>query len=136
MKKLLYACTLLVVMVFPLFAEIAPEEYRNMQLRAEDHVIIAVRRVSLRRPLFSSSTNVTVKAEVIEVFKSNSNLSIGDQITIAYTHTRLRKGAAGPRSIPILKKGTETTAFIAFDVEHNHYIPVARGASFEHLIRL
>ena len=120
----------------PLFAEIAPEEYRNMQLSAEDHVIIAVRKVSLRRPLFSSTINVTVKAEVLEVFKSKSNLSIGDQITITYAHTKLRKGAAGPRPIPILKKGTETTAFIAFDVQQNHYVPVARGASFEHLIRL
>ena len=60
------------------------------------------------------------------------NLSAGDRITIVYEHYRPPKqGWAGPRSIPILKRGETTFAFIAFDFEEKAYVPAAKGASFE-----
>ena len=80
-------------------------------------------------------TKVKANAEVLLVTRSNSNLAVGDRITIKYTHNKTRKHWAGPRPIPILRKKAETDAFLAFDAEQNCYVPSARGASFEPLIR-
>lgn len=118
-----------------LAAEIAPSEYRLMQLRAPEHLQVKVLSVSKSYNLFSGNTKVSAKAEVIMVIKSKSNLSVGDRITIKYTHDKPRKNWAGPRSIPMLKKHTETDAFLAFDTKLNCYVPSARGASFDPLIR-
>lgn len=134
MRSLQIVFLLLVCCVLPLAAEIAPEEYRKMQLSSDEHLEILVRSVSKRSGLFSRDTNVTVKAEVLVVHRSRSGLSEGDQITIAYTSTKLAKGWAGPRPIPILKRKNETSAFLAFDAEKNVYVPAARGYSFESLL--
>lgn len=117
-----------------LSAEIAPEEYQKMQLGSEEHLEILVRSVSKKSWLFSRETNVTVNAEVLVVHRSRTGLSEGDRITITYTHSKLRKGWAGPRPIPILKRKSETSAFLAFDEHKKVYVPSARGYSFESLI--
>ncbi len=116
-------------------AEIAPHEYRLMQQGSPEQIQIKVLSVSKAYKLFSGSTHVTVKAEVQQVARSESKLSVGDRITIKYTHYKPRKNWAGPRPIPLLKKHTETDAFLAFDTEQNWYVPSARGASFDPLIR-
>ena len=118
-----------------LVAEIAPHEYRIMQLGSPEHLQVKVLSVSKSYNLFSGNTKVKANAEVILVTRSDSNLSVGDRITIKYTHNKLRKNWTGPRPIPILKKKTETDAFLAFDTDQNCYVPSARGASFEPLIR-
>ena len=118
-----------------LVAEIAPHEYRNMQLGSPEHLQLKVLSVSKSYNLFSGNTKVKANAEVLLVTRSNSNLAVGDRITIKYTHNKTRKHWAGPRPIPILKKKAETDAFLAFDAEQNCYVPSARGASFEPLIR-
>ena len=106
-----------------------------MQLRAPDAVIIRVTRVATRGSLFSRTTEVRAQATVLEVQRSESRLSVGDRITIVYEHFRPPKRAwAGPRPIPILKRGEESYAFIAFDSEENAYVPAARGASFKMII--
>jgi hypothetical protein len=115
-------------------AEIAPEEYLKMQQRSEEHLDILVRSVSTTSSLFSRSTKVVVKADVLAVYRSLSGLSEGDKITIAYTSTKLGKGWVGPRPIPILKRKSETSAFLVFDADQNAYIPAARGYSFESLL--
>jgi hypothetical protein len=118
-----------------LVAEIAPHEYRLMQQGSPEQIQIKVLSVSKAYKLFSGNTHVTVQAEVQQIARSQSKLSVGDRITIKYTHTKLRKHWAGPRPIPILRRKAETDAFLAFDAEQNCYVPSARGASFEPLIR-
>jgi len=131
-KRTIIILITLAVALLPLHSEIAPEEYRNMQLSAPDAIIIKVIRVTSSGGLFSRTTNVRIQAEVLEVNRSESNLSAGDRITIVYEHYRPPKqGWEGPRSIPILKRGETTFAFIAFDFEEKAYVPAAKGASFE-----
>ncbi len=134
MRNLLIVFLLLVCCTVPLAAEIAPEEYQRMQLGSDEHLEILVRSVSKKSWLFSRDTDVTVKAEVLVVHRSSTGLSEGDQISITYTSTKLAKGWAGPRPIPILKRESETSAFLAFDAERNVYVPAARGYSFESLL--
>ncbi|MEA5108510.1 MAG: hypothetical protein VB010_14285 [Sphaerochaeta associata] len=134
MKRLVMVLTM-VLLLSHVAAEIAPHEYRLMQLGSPEHIQIKVLSVSKSYNLFSGNTAVKANAEVLVVTRSDSNLSVGDRITIKYTHDKLRKNWAGPRSIPILKKKAETDAFLAFDVDQNCYVPSARGASFDPLIR-
>lgn len=125
---------LMFLCAIPLFAEMAPTAYRDMQLGAPDHVEISVERVKVRWILFTRTSNVTVQAKVVDVYESLSNLSVGDSITITYQHFKSPShGWTGPRAIPILKKRVVTEAFLTFDRESNTYVPAARGASFEPL---
>lgn len=134
MISMLLAC---ILGMASLGAEIAPEEYRNMQLSAPESVDVEVVRGKTGRVLFSRTVSVTVSAEIVAVERSRTNLSIGDRITITYEHYKNpKKGWAGPRSIPILKKRDITPAFLRFDKEANVYVPAARGASFDALIPL
>lgn len=126
---------LLLLLLGTLHAEIAPEEYRGMQLRAPEHVELSILSVSTSYNIFSGSTKVKAKAEILSVINSETNLSVGDRITISYIHEKQRKHWAGPRPIPVLKKKEQPEAFLAFDAELGHYVPAARGASFEPLIR-
>lgn len=134
MKKFILIISIFIIGTATLLAEIAPEEYLRMQQQAPEHIIINVLKVSTRRFLFSRTINLTVQAEVESVVTSATNLSPGDCITITYTHYNPKKGVAGPRPIPILKKGTTTDAFLAFDQQETSYLPAARGASFEPLL--
>ena len=134
MKRLVLILVMVFVGMGVISAEIAPWEYRRMQENAADQVVISVLRVSTRRPLFSRNTSVTVQVEIVEVISSYSRLSVGDRITISYTHEKPRRGWAGPRPIPLVQRGEITYAFIEFDSEDNVYVPAARGASFEPLI--
>lgn len=121
--------------LLPVHAEIAPEEYRNMQLSADDAITITVTRVKRSGSLFGRTVYVTAQAEVTGVERSASRLSVGDKISIVYEHYKNpKRGWAGPRSIPILKRGEETYAFLRFDHEVGAYVPAARGASFDMLI--
>lgn len=135
MRETSYPDDDLMLLLSTLGAEIAPSEYRLMQMRSPEHIQIKVLSVSKSYNLFSGNTEVKAKAEVIMVVRSESNLSVGDRITIKYTHDKLRKNWAGPRPIPMLKKHTETDAFLTFDTDRNWYVPSARGTSFDPLIR-
>ena len=105
-----------------------------MQLRSPEQLTIYVRSVSIRRSLFSRSETVTVKAEVLDVLISASNLKTGDVITIVYTHENPQRNWAGPRPIRILKRRETTYAFLIYDDKEGFYTTAARGASFQHLI--
>ncbi|MBJ2355794.1 hypothetical protein [Sphaerochaeta sp. S2] len=136
MRKLLLLVFLLMFPLALLISEIAPVEYRSMQINAPEQLHLSIRSVSKRWRPFTGGTEITVKAEVIGVVSSETNLAEGDCITISYMHQKLKKGWAGPRPIPILERKTTTEAFLAFDEEQDAYIPAARGASFEPLIAL
>ncbi len=133
---LLLLLTLLVLPLAVLTGEIAPLEYRSMQLNAPEQLQLSIAHVSKRWRPFSGGTAITVKAEVIGVVSSETNLVEGDSITISYVHQKLKKGWAGPRPIPILDKKSETTAFLVYDEDAGLYVPAARGASFEPLITM
>nr|WP_321305362.1 hypothetical protein [uncultured Sphaerochaeta sp.] len=134
MRKLLLLVFLLIFPLALLTSEIAPVEYRFMQINAPEQLHLSIRSVSKRWRPFTGGTEITVKAEVIGVVSSETNLAEGDCITISYMHQKLKKGWAGPRPIPILERRTTTEAFLAFDEEHGSYVPAARGASFDPLI--
>jgi len=121
------------VYLAPLSAEIAPLEYRTMQLRSPEQLTISVKSVSTCRSLFNHSINVTVKATVLDVLISSTNLKAGDEITIVYTHERPQRGWTGPRPIRLLRKKETTAAFLVYD-KQGMYTPAARGASFQSLI--
>ncbi len=134
MRKLLLLVFLLIFPLALLTSEIAPVEYRSMQLNAPEKLQLSVKRVSKRWRPFTGGTAITVKAIVIGVVSSETNLAEGDSISISYIHQRQKKGWAGPRPIPILERKSTTTAFLVFDEDHDFYVPAARGASFDPLI--
>lgn len=135
MKYLLMILCLFCIGLPSLSAEIAPKEYRSMQMSAPEHLEITILKSVTRRPLFSRNIQVTLKAEVVSVNESASRLSVGDRITITYAHTRVpKRGWVGPRPIPIQKRGTVTYAFLEFAPESNTYVPAARGTSFDPII--
>lgn len=134
MKRLVVSLILIVATLITLAAEIAPQEYYKMQMSAGEHVEISVLKSKTRRPWFSKNTEVTLEAQIVSVTASTSGLKTGDRITISYTYRKLGRDVAGPRPIPIQRKGTITPAFLDFDSESNTYVPAARGASFEYPI--
>lgn len=134
MKRHLVSLILIITTLYTLAAEIAPQEYHKMKMGAEEQVEISVLRSKTRRPLFSKNTQVTLEAQIVSVTTSASGLKAGDRITISYIYRKLGKNVAGPRPIPIQRKGTITPAFLDFDPESNTYVPAARGASFEYPI--
>jgi hypothetical protein len=131
MKYLFTIFFLFIVGTFTVSAEIAPVEYQRMQASAPEQLEVAVLRSNTRRFLFSRDTDVTLNVEVISVTGSATGLNSGDRITITYTHTRNPRGWAGPRAIPIQKRGTVTSAFLEYSPQSKTYVPAARGASFD-----
>lgn len=127
----------------PTLAEIEPKYYRAWQLKATE--ILTIVPVSVR-PLVRSEnrrggegilihTQVEAEAIVQSVTRSASGLKPGDTIRIEYTTTRADPPMAGPRPIPVLKRGQPYPAFL-FGVTQGMYAPAAKGASFEPLIEL
>lgn len=115
-------------------AEIAPEYYAEMQAGAPEAVTLKVTSVDTSVcVLWCSKQSVTAKAVVQAVERSGSGLKVGDTITIRYTHLIPSGGWAGPRPIPVLKKGETTVAFLRPN-KRLGYHPAARGYSFERVI--
>lgn len=134
-KRILVVIVLLSLFSIALFAEIAPEEYEKMKMNAPEQLELRIRSVSRCGGIFSRNTYVKAKATVIAVSRSLTGLSVGDSITITYSiYKPPRNGWVGPRSIPLLKKGEETPAFLVYDHDSRTYTPAARGASFEYIL--
>jgi len=119
-----------------LFAAIEPKYYRREQDAAPEYLTIKVLRVNKDFNFLARSRQIEVTAEVTGVYRSASGLQPGDKIRIRYTHFRPGQGWVGPRPIPILEKKRTYPAFLTKDTQHNGYLPAARGASFEPLIRI
>lgn len=124
-------------------AEIEPKYYRDWQMKAPEALTIvpvSVRPVvTTGRPRSGEGllihTSVEAEAIVESVTRSASGLKPGDSIRIEYKSTRAEPPAAGPRPIPVLKRGQSYPAFL-LGVSKGLYAPAARGASFEPLIDL
>lgn len=133
-RSVLMLMVALVLFTMPLSAEMAPEVYEQMKSSAPEQLEVRVRSVQVRAYLLTRARDVTVKAEILAVTRSETMLSDGDGITIRYeSYNPPKRGWAGPRPIPIVKKGEETVAFLQWDAALRCYVPAARGASFEPL---
>jgi hypothetical protein len=127
----------------PSRAEIDPKYYRQWQLKAPEQLTIVPVSV---KPVVTSErqrsgdgllihTRVEAEATVEKVVRSASGLKPGDSIRIQYTSTRAEPPMAGPRPIPVLRRGETYPAFL-LGVSKGLYAPAAKGASFEPLIEL
>lgn len=103
MRKLLLLVFLLIFPLALLTSEIAPVEYRSMQLNAPEKLQLSVKRVSKRWRPFTGGTAITVKAIVIGVVSSETNLAEGDSISISYIHQRQKKGGQVLGQYPFLR---------------------------------
>lgn len=114
-------------------AEIAPDEYAKMQRAAPEGLRIRVDEVETSTCWFwlCSSQDVTVEASVLEVLRSAAGLRAGDRIVVKYVHRPLRDDESGPRAIPILEEDDVVPAWLAKAEGASHFVPAARGASFE-----
>jgi hypothetical protein len=132
------ALVLLAVSV-PLFGELAPEVYEQMQREAPELLQVEVAGVDFDRELghpqgcglfeFEVSKHAVVKAKVVAVTRTRAGVKPGDVIEIRYTSVKRCSGFAGPRSIPMLAKGDRVQAWLAKGTRS--FEPAARGASFE-----
>ncbi len=124
-------------------AEIDPKYYREWQEKAPEALTIRVDEV---HPVVTSArdrsgdgmlihTHVDAAATVERVERSASGLKPGDKIRIQYVTTRADPPMAGPRPIPLLKRGETYPAFL-LGVSKGLYAPAAKGASFDPLIEL
>lgn len=127
----------------PSRAEIEPKYYREWQDKAPEVLTI---RIGAVRPAVTSErhrsgdgmlvhTRVEAEAVVETVERSASGLKSGDAIRIQYVTTRAEPPMAGPRPLPVLKRGETYPAFL-LAVSKGLYAPAAKGASFEALIKL
>ena len=127
----------------PSQAEIEPKYYRQWQDKAPEVLTI---RVGAVKPAVTSErhrsgdgmlihTRVEAEATVEKVERSASGLKPGDTIRIQYLSTRAEPPMAGPRPLPVLKRGEAYPAFL-LGVSKGVYAPTAKGASFEPLIEL
>jgi len=141
--RALAAVAVLAAIVAPANAEIEPKYYREWQDKAPEVLTI---RVGAVRPVVTTNrhrngdalliqTRVEAEATVETVERSASGLKPGDAIRLQYVTTRSEPPMAGPRPIPVLKRGETVPAFL-LAVSKGLYAPAAKGASFEPLINL
>lgn len=133
LARALFACSLLIGTAA--IAEIAPKYYAESQTQAPEAITITVDSVEASYCWFNrcKARDVTVKATVKTVTRTQSGLKPGQQITIVYQNRNMR-GMSGPRPIRVLEKGETTPAFLAADGKT--WRPAARGASFQAQIKL
>lgn len=113
------------------FAELSPLVYQELQQDAQEYYMIQTRNVKTPLRLFSRERPVTVTALIQEVFRSARGVKQGETIEIHYTHYRPPRNWVGPRPIPVLSKHRSYHAFLTWSEPQGHYIPAARGASFD-----
>src|SRR5207249_1387463 len=90
----------------PARAELPPGSYNTLRAEAQEALVIEVSDVRTEERK-RGETAVVVEAKVLGVERSASKLKRGDTLQIRYTHHDLSKldGFAGPRPVPILRKG-------------------------------
>jgi hypothetical protein len=113
-----------------LSGEIAPEYYRQWQQQSPEHLLIKTRSVNHPPICFRKSVTVSVEAQVLNVFRSATELQPGRIIKIRYQHFKPSKGWVGPRPLPLLENGKVYHAFLVNDSNNVFYGPAARGYSF------
>ena len=121
----------LMLLATGLYAELPPRAYEDMRNNSPEYLEIKVLKVSKGLCIACTRQSVEVEAEVLKTVRSAAGLKPGDGILVKYSHYRPRRRWAGPRSVPILKKGTICPAFLRQSADGKYFEPAAGGASFE-----
>jgi hypothetical protein len=139
LRKLFLSVSLLVFVlgtpaVFKsLHAELPPGSYEKLKADAQEKLKIRITQVH-EKEISKRKLEVTFKAEVLEVLRSDSGLKPGDMIMI---HSYRWTGSyAGPKNPPLLPVGWVGTAFLnrlesSSEDGGDNYSLAAYGASFE-----
>lgn len=114
-----------------LFAEMSPEVYRQLQQEAQEYFIIKVEKVHTPLWIFSRDKPVEVTARILQVLRSGKGAKEQDSIEIHYQSYKPKRGWVGPRPVPVLAKGEDYHAFLAWSDEDGYFVPAARGYSFD-----
>ena len=123
----------LLLLLFPgvAFAELSPMVYQGLQQDTQEYYMIRTVEVKSPLRLFSRERPVIVTAEIKEVFRSARGAKPNETIEIGYTHYRPPRNWVGPRPIPLLSENRSYHAFLTWSEGQGHYVPAARGASFD-----
>ncbi len=118
----------------PARADLPPWAYARMQEAAPEVLTIEVKSVRTGICfLWCDGPKVILTARVLEVTRSASGLTPGDDIAIRYRRVELPNGWSGPRPIPVPSAGDRLPAWLV--AEAGHYTPAAEGFSFERVDR-
>ena len=112
-------------------AELPPGSYDKLRAEAQEALTVEVLSVETKE-LEVGKTEVVAEMKVTAVKRSKAELKRGDTLTVKYVHidpTKLQ-GFAGPRPVPILKKGKTYPAFLNKNEDEATYEPAAYGESF------
>ncbi len=120
-----------------LLGALPPSAYLSDQAAAPEALVIEVLSVQceVKEDAEGTVTSVRAHARVLEVKRTASDLTRGDEIDIAYTNVELKRDATlvGPSHyIPVLQKGSEVPAFVAGN-KKSGYQPAARIYSFQRI---
>lgn len=111
-------------------AELPPGSYDALRKKAKEAVIIQVTAVE-KQPVKAGIIKVTLKAKILHVERSKTNLKKMQTIVIKYTHIDPRKVRfVGARPVPLLKQGEVYPAFLNPAKQGKFYQPAAYGESF------
>ncbi len=127
MKKLLL---LIVAIVYPLYGELPPYVYHELQESSPEVVTLQILNVR-SKAIASAQREITLRAKVLKVERTQSALAVGSVITIGYTTTISHPaGWVGPSPLPILSEKYSYKAFLTQDKANKRYLPSAGGKSF------
>lgn len=127
MKKLLF---LIIAILYPLYGELPPLVYHELQENSPEVVTLQVLSVK-SKAIASAQREITLRVKVLKVERTQSALVVGSIITIGYTTTISHPmGWVGPSPLPILSEKYSYKAFLVYDKVNKRYIPSAGGKSF------
>ncbi|MCD4829146.1 MAG: hypothetical protein K8R90_06940 [Candidatus Cloacimonetes bacterium] len=99
------------------------------QIFAPEQLIIRVISADDNGCETGTRCDIEVRAEVIEVRKTQTNLEVGDRITIKYDRYNPPDGWTGSTPITLVERGQEYQAYLA-TYRYSFYVPIAGNASF------
>jgi len=132
-----YTVAALMLLLVPFFAhgEIELKYYQEDQANAPEYIEIKVLDVDKEWCLFCPEREIRIKARVLTVHRSASDLQKGEIIKIVYMRFKPPKKWAGPRPLPLLKEKRNYPAFLKRVIRKKKkkrklFKPAARGYSF------
>jgi len=140
MRKRSITIAILPILAAVVLADMSPDVYKDLQRKAPEILEIRVLSVDVHRRFskpsgcsffdFEVIRNVKLEASVVRVVRSASGIHAGDIVEIEYSSINRCSDWNGPRSIPMLRKGDQTYAFLARRGRTTLFDPAARGATF------
>ena len=115
-------------------AELPPSAYADKQKNATESLIIEVKDVKTKRTRIKglTKTDVMVRARIMSVERTKTNLMKNEIIFISYVHEKLDTPVPGPGQVPILTIGKQCPAYLdKLGKKLKEYSPAAGKYSFE-----